>query len=213
MRSRRPLTCLYASSDRQIAPGLAMPSRRAAILTPSPMRSPSLSSTTSPRWMPTRNSMRRSVGRPALRSSQAMLQFDGATDGVNDAAKFYDGPVARALDHPPAMHGDRRLDQIAPQRPQTRQDPIFVSAREPREADDVRHENRRQLALFSHGIRLSAASRPYIGSRLGLSRICASEKLALGKLCSTLPLNVSPGSANSPSHNGRSVGVDSGSRT
>jgi len=30
---------------------------------------PSLSSTTSPRWMPTRNSMRRSVGTPALRST------------------------------------------------------------------------------------------------------------------------------------------------
>ena len=41
---------------------------RAAMLTLSPIRSPSLSSTTSPRWMPTRNSMRRSGGRPALRS-------------------------------------------------------------------------------------------------------------------------------------------------
>ena len=35
------------------------------MLTLSPIRSPSLSSTTSPRWMPTRNSMRRSGGRPA----------------------------------------------------------------------------------------------------------------------------------------------------
>src|SRR5271166_5336853 len=32
------------------------------------MRSPSLSSTTSPTWMPTRNSIRRSSGTPALRS-------------------------------------------------------------------------------------------------------------------------------------------------
>ena len=52
-----------------MAPGLAIPSNRAAILTPSPIRSPSLSSTTSPRWMPMRNSMRRSGGRPALRST------------------------------------------------------------------------------------------------------------------------------------------------
>src|SRR5271166_5981043 len=51
-RSSRPLTCQYACSDRQIAPGLAMPSSRAAIMTPSPIRSPSASSTTSPRWMP-----------------------------------------------------------------------------------------------------------------------------------------------------------------
>ena len=34
---------------RQIAPGFATPSSRAAILTPSPIRSPSASSTTSPR--------------------------------------------------------------------------------------------------------------------------------------------------------------------
>jgi hypothetical protein len=40
-------------------------SSRAAILTPSPIGSPSLFSTTSPRWMPTRDSMRRSCGRPA----------------------------------------------------------------------------------------------------------------------------------------------------
>ena len=42
-------TCRYASSERQIAPGLAMLSSRAAMLTPSPIRSPSASSTTSPR--------------------------------------------------------------------------------------------------------------------------------------------------------------------
>jgi hypothetical protein len=36
-------------NSRQIAPGLAIPSNRAAMFTPAPMRSPSLSSTTSPR--------------------------------------------------------------------------------------------------------------------------------------------------------------------
>jgi len=36
------------SSERQMSPGMAMPSSRAAILTPSPIKSPSLSSTTSP---------------------------------------------------------------------------------------------------------------------------------------------------------------------
>jgi hypothetical protein len=34
---------------KRIAPGSAIPSKRAAMLTPSPMRSPSLSSTTSPK--------------------------------------------------------------------------------------------------------------------------------------------------------------------
>ena len=37
-----------------MAPGFATPSSRAAMLTPSPIRSPSASSTTSPRWRPTR---------------------------------------------------------------------------------------------------------------------------------------------------------------
>src|SRR5271169_4804099 len=50
-------------------PGLAMLSSRAAILIPSPIKSPSLSSTTSPTWTPIRNSMRRSGGNPALRST------------------------------------------------------------------------------------------------------------------------------------------------
>ena len=57
--------------DKQIPPGSAMPSNRAAMLTPSPIRSPSLSSTTSPRWMPIRKTMRRSSGTPALRSTIA----------------------------------------------------------------------------------------------------------------------------------------------
>src|SRR5271157_1958446 len=48
-----------------------MASSRAAILTPSPIRSPSASSTTSPRCTPTRNAMRLSGGTPVLRSTMA----------------------------------------------------------------------------------------------------------------------------------------------
>ena len=62
------LQAIRAAWERLIPPGSAIASMRAAILTPSPIRSPSHSSTTSPRWMPMRNSMRRSGGRPALRS-------------------------------------------------------------------------------------------------------------------------------------------------
>ena len=91
------------------------------------------------------------LGRQAgVALGEAMLQFDRAAHGVDDAAKFDNGAVARALDHPAAMDGDRRLDQVAPERAQTRQDTILVGARQPREADDIGHENRRQLARFSH---------------------------------------------------------------
>ena len=48
--------------------------------TPSPIRSPSLSSTTSPRWMPTRN-LNAAFGRHASVSlDQASLHFDRAAD-------------------------------------------------------------------------------------------------------------------------------------
>ena len=81
---------------------------------------------------------------------ESMLQLDRAAYCVDHAAKFDDEAVARALDHSSSMDGDRRLDQVAPQRAQTRQDPILVGARQPRVADDIRHENRRQFARLSH---------------------------------------------------------------
>ena len=72
-----------------------------------------------------------------------VLQLDRAAYGVDHAAKFDDEAVARALDHASAVDGDRRLDQVASQRAQTRQDPILVGARQARVADDIGHENRR----------------------------------------------------------------------
>src|SRR5580693_2360778 len=73
----------YACSERQTPPGSQRPSSRAAVLTPSPIRSPSLSSTPSPRWTPIRNSMRLSGATPALRSTIAlwtsMAQFTAST--------------------------------------------------------------------------------------------------------------------------------------
>ena len=53
--------CSHADPETQMPPGSATPSIRAATLTPSPSRS-SPSTTTSPRLMPTRNSMRLSAG-------------------------------------------------------------------------------------------------------------------------------------------------------
>src|ERR1700722_15792792 len=47
---------------------------------------------------------------------ESMLQPDRAAYCVDHAAKFDDEAVARALDHTSAMDGDRRLDQVAPQR-------------------------------------------------------------------------------------------------
>ena len=78
-----------------------MPSSRAAILTPSPIRSPSASSTTSPRWTPMRNSMRR-VGRHArVALDHAVLHLDRAAHRVDHAAELDEAAVAGALDDAP----------------------------------------------------------------------------------------------------------------
>ena len=40
------------------------------------------------------------------------------------------------------MHGDERVDQVAAERPEPRQNSIFVRAREPAIADHIGHQNR-----------------------------------------------------------------------
>ncbi len=63
-----PRTYSSTLPETQIPPGSAMPSRRAAMLTPSPKMSPSCS-TMSPTLMPTRNSSRRSARTAWLRTA------------------------------------------------------------------------------------------------------------------------------------------------
>ena len=46
-----------------------------------------------------------------------VLYFDGATNGVNHAAKLDEDAVTRPLDHAPVMYSDGRIDQIASERP------------------------------------------------------------------------------------------------
>ena len=128
-----------------------MPSIRAAILTPSPIRSPSLSSTTSPRWMPIRNSMRLSGATPALRSTIAlwtsMAQFTASTTLRNSTI----AAVAGALNDAPMVDGDGRIDQVASERPQPRQNPVLVGSGKPRIADHVGHQDRGQFPGLAHG--------------------------------------------------------------
>ena len=128
-----------------------MPSRRAAMLTPSPIRSPSLSSTTSPRWMPTRNSMRRSGGRPALRSTMpfctSMAQRTASTTLRNSMRTAVAGPLHDAA----VMHGDGGIDQIAPERPQPRKRPLLVGASKLAVSDHIRRKNGCEFPGLRHG--------------------------------------------------------------
>ena len=93
--------------------------------------------------IPTRNSMRRSGGRPALRSARPVCNFDGAAHGVDHTAKLDQRPVAGAFHDTPIMHGNRLVDEIASQRPEPRQ-------REAAESDDIGGQDRGEFAGFGH---------------------------------------------------------------
>ena len=79
-----------------------------------------------------------------------VLHFDCTAHRVNDAAELDDAAVAGALDDAAMMDGDCRIDQIAAQRAQSRQSPIFVRAGEPAVADHIRDQNRRNLPGLAH---------------------------------------------------------------
>jgi hypothetical protein len=56
---------------------------------------------------------------------------------VDHAAELDNCAVAGALDDAPVMHGEDRIDQIAPKGAESSEDTFLVYARKPRIADDV----------------------------------------------------------------------------
>ena len=88
--------------------------------------------------MPIRKTMR-VLGRASVALDHGALDFDRAAHGVDHAAELDDAAIAGALDDAAVMHGDGRIDQIAAERPQPRQNPVLVGSGEPRIADDVGH--------------------------------------------------------------------------
>ena len=79
-----------------------------------------------------------------------VLHLDGAAHGVDHAAELNDAAAAGALDHAPVVHGNGRVDDVASQRPEPRQDAILVRTGKPGIADHVRAQNRREFACFGH---------------------------------------------------------------
>jgi hypothetical protein len=71
------------------------------------------------------------------------LDFDGAVHRVDDAAEFNDCAVAGTLDDAAMVHSNGRVDQVASERPQPRQNSVLVGSGKPRIADDVGHQDRR----------------------------------------------------------------------
>ena len=70
-------------------------------------------------------------GHAGIALDEAVLHFDSAADRVDHAAELDENPVARALDHPAVVDGDARIDEIASQSAQPRQNPILVCAGQP----------------------------------------------------------------------------------
>ena len=67
-----------------------------------------------------------------------MAQFTASTTLRNSTI----AAVAGALDDAAVVHGDGRVDQVAAQRPEPRQNPVLVGSGKPRIADDVGHQDR-----------------------------------------------------------------------
>ena len=137
-----PRTCRCASSDMQTPPGSAIPSSRAAMLTPSPKISLS-SMMMSPTWMPMRNSIRISAARPhSALPCRAGLQR--RSDRIDDARELDQHAVAGRLDDAAAMRGDGGIDEVLPDRLEPGQRAFLVDAHETAVAGDIRRQHRCQ---------------------------------------------------------------------
>ena len=121
------------------------------MLTPSPMRSPSLSSTT----------------HAGVALDHGVLDLDRASDGLDDAAKLDDGAVASALDDSAAVNGDGRINEVAAQRAQSSQDAFFVGAGEPAVTDDVGGQDRLEFSALRHISAPAGGSLSQIELRVG----------------------------------------------
>ena len=88
---------------------------------------------------------------PSVALDHRPLDFNGAVHCVDDAAELDDAAVAGALDDAPMVDGDGRIDQVASERPQPRQNPVLVGSGKPRIADDVGHQDRGQFSGLAHG--------------------------------------------------------------
>jgi hypothetical protein len=91
---------------------------------------------------------------PSIALDQAILHLNRAADGVDDAAELDDCAVAGALDDAAVMRGDRGIDEIAAQPPDTRKRALFVGAGEPAVTDNIGNQNSRELTGFAHCVAL-----------------------------------------------------------
>jgi hypothetical protein len=78
------------------------------------------------------------------------LDFNGKIHRIDDATELDNCAVAGALDDPAVMDSDDRIDQVASERPQTRQNPVLIGSGKARLADDVGHQDRGEFPGLAH---------------------------------------------------------------
>ena len=92
------------------------------------------------------------IGRHArVAFDHCVLHLDRAAHRVDHAAKLDEAAVTRALYDSPVMCGDGGIEQIAAKGRQTGQNAVLVGAGKPAVSDDIRGEDRSDLADSWHG--------------------------------------------------------------
>ena len=91
------------------------------------------------------------LGRQAsVALDHAVLYLDGAAHGVDHATKFDKRAIACPLHDAAVMHGDGRIDQVASERPQSRQCAVLVRTGESAISDHIRRKYRREFPGLGH---------------------------------------------------------------
>jgi hypothetical protein len=108
------------------------------------------------------------------------LDFNGKVHSVDHAAKLDDRAVAGALDDAAVMHCDGRVDQVAAKGPKASKDSIFIRTRKPRIADDVGHQDRRELSSLGHGASAEVRSPVAGGTGMAARPCCTGRDVEAG---------------------------------
>ena len=102
------------------------------------------------------------------------LDFNGAVHRVDDTPELDNCAIAGSLDDPAVVHGYGRIDQVASEAAKARQNPVLVGSGKPRIADDVGHQDRRELSSLAHGA--SAEARSPVTGGMGMAVLpCCTE--------------------------------------
>ena len=92
--------------------------------------------------------LRRQAG---IATDRAVLDFDGAAHGVDDATELDERAIAGQLDGAAVMHGDGRVDEVAAESPEPRERLVLIGPGESAVADHVGDQDRSDLARLAHG--------------------------------------------------------------